>query len=121
MVMKRIDPGTDKPDWPSSDRPEDIGFRRRGRIRWLAPAGLAATGFQVLVAQKFAEFLDRRELQGAVPAECIDLSGTEEGELEELWVDYVADTGDGFDATTTVASQLARPTIELADGTVTQA
>ena len=32
---------------------------------------------------------------------------------EELWLDYVADSGDGFDATTTIASLVARDTLTL--------
>jgi hypothetical protein len=128
MATSPIDAGDGPPEWPASEHPRDIGFHRRKRVRWLAPGTLVRTGFQVVVAQKFVELLDRRELQAAAEHGFIDMTGPARtsddgdstGSWEELWIDYVADTGDGFDATATVTSQLARDTIEL-DGNVTHA
>ena len=48
-------------------------------------------------------FLDKRELQEAIRPASHDFSSG-----GELWIDYVADTGDGFDATYTIASLLAQ-------------
>ena len=57
----------------------------------------------------FGLYADKRELQGMVPmGEPLDYS-----HRDELWIDYVADVADGFNATMTVASTLARPQADL--------
>ena len=109
--------------------------------RWLVPKLLALIGVQVALSTKFAEFFDRRDAQtgalahlteathadarpdariGAVgnrPESRWSLLETEQGfdftGTEELWLDYIADSGDGFDATTTIASLAARDTLTL--------
>lgn len=101
------------PTRPAEESSAALGFTRRPRVRWLAPAMLARTGAQVAVSQVFGAFLDRRELQALETADPLDLTG--EVEDGEFWLDYVADLGDGFDATTTVASQLAEEELELPD------
>ncbi|TDV48906.1 hypothetical protein CLV71_108267 [Actinophytocola oryzae] len=86
----------------------ELGFRPQKAVRWLAPKVLIATGVQSLIAEIFGSYADKRELQAGLPAEVHDHS-----EHEELWLDYVADLGDGFDATFSVASVLAAPTLDL--------
>jgi hypothetical protein len=90
-----------------------LGFRPQKAVRWLAPKVLITTGAQSLVAEIFGSYADKRELQGSLPATVHD-----HGDHEELWLDFVADTGDGFDATYSVASLLAAPELDL--GTPTQ-
>ncbi|MGH3372371.1 MAG: metallophosphoesterase, partial [Nocardioidaceae bacterium] len=68
------------------------------RVRWLAPGVLLRTGWQALLSKTVGQFADRREVQAIDAAGYLDLSDD-----RELWVDYVSDAGDGFDATTTVA------------------
>ena len=82
-------------------------------MRWLGPRGLSVTGVQVLLSGVFAQYADKRELQAALKAPAIlDLS-----DRDELWFDWLADTGDGFDATFATAALLAREKLELpADG-----
>ncbi|MFL6120590.1 metallophosphoesterase [Actinophytocola sp.] len=97
-------------------RPQDmseaqLGFRPRKAVRWLGPKVLITTGAQSLVAEIFGSYADKRELQGSLPAVIHDHGGH-----DELWFDYVADLGDGFDATYSVASLLAAPSLDL--GTV---
>lgn len=81
---------------------EELGFRPRPAVRWLAPKVLITTGAQSFVAEIFGSYADKRELQGGLPATVHhhDTGG-------ELWLDYVADLGDGFDATYSIASLLA--------------
>jgi hypothetical protein len=67
---------------------------------------LVTTGAQSLVAEIFGSFADKRELQGSLPAVV-----HEHAAADELWLDYVADLGDGFDATYSVASLLAADTL----------
>ncbi len=81
---------------------------RKPPVRWLAPSVLLRTAFPVYFSGLFARFSDRREVQGVVPQGLVyKATGT------ELWVDYVADVGDGFTATATVASLLAPGTLTV--------
>ena len=84
-------------------------FERRPRVRWLAPSVLARTVKPLLLSALFARYSDRREVEAVLDQPVFDLTGGR----DELWLDYVADTADGFDATATVASLLAPPTLTL--------
>jgi hypothetical protein len=95
---------------PHSLEPEELGYRRRGPVRWLGPVLLAATGARVALAQQFGAYLDKRELQYPFPKRVNDHSLG-----EDLWFDFVADTGDGFDATHSVAYLLAQPELPIGD------
>ncbi|MBO0875916.1 MAG: metallophosphoesterase, partial [Pseudonocardia sp.] len=112
--MPRPSPEGNRPNPPATEDPAALGFTPRPPVRWLAPAMLVRTGAQVAVSELFGTFTDRRELQSIEPADPLDLSDAAPG--EEFWFDYVADIGDGFDATTTVASQLAADELELGPG-----
>lgn len=103
MATTPIDPGPRPEAGPGSAVPEQIGFVPRRPLRWLSPGLLLRTGVQVAASSKLAEFIDRRESQAGLPATTTDLSGA-----DELWLDYTADCGDGFDAAATVASLVAR-------------
>jgi hypothetical protein len=85
-----------------------LGFRPQKAVRWLAPKVLITTGAQSLVAEIFGSYSDKRELQGSLP-----LTVHEHAGHDELWFDYVADLGDGFDATMSIASLLAAPELDL--------
>src|ERR1700754_1009050 len=89
---------------PRARSPAETGFVRQRPVPCLNPGLLAGTAVRVLLAYLFGSYLDKRELQAALPDRAFDHShGT------ELWFDYTADVGDGFDATYSVASLLARP------------
>jgi hypothetical protein len=77
-------------------------------VRWLDPHQLADTAARVLVAGLFSSYADNREMQAIVPAEAFDRS-----EGPELWLDYVADLGDGWNSTYTVAGLLAAEELKL--------
>ncbi|HET9141747.1 metallophosphoesterase [Actinophytocola sp.] len=93
---------------PTDMSETELGFSPQPAVRWLAPGVLIRTGAQSLLAAIFGSFADKRELQGSLPAVVHRHdSGT------ELWLDHVADLGDGFDATFSVASLLAAETLEV--------
>jgi hypothetical protein len=98
---------------PQDLTPGELGFERRPPVPWLSPLLLAATGIRVVLAELFGAYLDKRELQAV-------MAGAEHryDADDELWIDYVADAGDGFDATYTIAHLVARPalTVERPDG-----
>lgn len=83
---------------------DELGFSPQDQVRWMAPAQLLRTAVQVGLASAFSTFTDKRELQRTFPADPLTLAPDLDG---GCWVDFMADTGDGFDSTYTVASLLA--------------
>jgi hypothetical protein len=79
---------------------------------WYDPRQLSATALKALVSGTFASYADKRELQAALGPEkkLIDCSmDTQNGQnLDEIWIDFVSDTGDGFNSTYTVADLVAQ-------------
>jgi hypothetical protein len=63
----------------------------------------------VVLAQWFGAYLDKRELQQALPNAIYD----EGAGQAEVWFDYVSDLGDGFDPVYTVAYLLAQPELTV--------
>jgi hypothetical protein len=80
-------------------------------VRWFDPIQLVGTGVQVAVSSVFGSYSDKREIQAALAPDA--RPSCEHADADELWFDYVADLGDGFEATYTVAHFLARPTLRL--------
>ncbi|SCG63487.1 metallophosphoesterase family protein [Micromonospora halophytica] len=96
---------------PRSLDPVELGFTPRRPVPWLAPFLLISTGIRTLLAMLFGAYLDKRELQNALDARIARQVGPDGG----LWLDYVADLGDGFNATYSVAYLLAQPEL-VVDG-----
>ncbi|BCJ58960.1 hypothetical protein Jiend_23820 [Micromonospora endophytica] len=94
---------------PRSTDPLELGFTPRKPVPWLAPLLLISTGLRTLLALLFGAYLDKRELQKALDAEIATQVGPDGG----LWLDYVADLGDGFNATYSVAYLLAQRELEV--------
>ncbi|TWJ24483.1 metallophosphoesterase family protein [Micromonospora endolithica] len=94
---------------PRSTDPRELGFTPRGPVPWLAPFLLISTGIRTLLALLFGAYLDKRELQNSLDAKIARQVGPDGG----LWLDYVADLGDGFNATYSVAYLLAQPELEV--------
>jgi hypothetical protein len=92
---------------------DELGFVRRPEVRWLSPGLLARSGIEVIVSGTFGKFADKRELQRE-PQEELDYSDA----AGDLWVDYLSDTGDGWEATYTMAWLLAQPTLQAGDETL---
>lgn len=88
---------------------DELPFERQPAVRWYSPTLLASAGLQVVMASAFGSYLDKRELQSVLGQEPF----TDLSDRGEVWVDYVADTGDGFDATYTVASLVGRSRLDV--------
>jgi hypothetical protein len=99
---------------PQRFDPEQLGFKPRRPVPWLGPVLLAATGARVALAEQFGAYLDKRELQNALDKRLHDHSVDADGHhRDELWFDFVADLGDGFDATYSVAYSIAQPELKV--------
>jgi len=81
---------------------------------WFAPGVLWQAGREWLQSARFQRNLDRREMF-APGIEPLDLSTLPATETEPCWFDFMSDTGDGGDATFTVAQALLAPMLELDD------
>jgi hypothetical protein len=88
-------------------------------VAWYSPAQLARTGISVLTSTLFGKNADHRLIEAlGEPVGYFDYSVDDAGaERHELWLDYVADAGDGFDSTYAVASAVAHRTLDLRDPT----
>ena len=86
---------------------DELGFVRRPEVRWLSPGLLARSGVEVIVSGTFGKFADKREIQRE-SQDGMDYSAA----TGDLWVDYLSDTGDGWEATYTMAWLLAQPALK---------
>ncbi|HWO10260.1 MAG TPA: hypothetical protein VNN80_12290, partial [Polyangiaceae bacterium] len=108
------------PPRPKDLSPAELGFTRQPFVRWFHPFELARAAVRAVLADMFGAYTDRRELQAALYPRTAELAfdysaPPEPGAAppEELWLDYVADIGDGFNATYAIASLLARESLVL--------
>jgi hypothetical protein len=79
-------------------------------VGWFDPAQLVRTGVDVVISAIFARNSDRRVLD-ALSHPGFDVC--EYSGRDELWIDYVADTGDGWNSTYAVAHAVAQPTLDI--------
>jgi len=107
---RRSDDSTVPPARPRAFTADQLRFTPQRATRWFSPGVLAASGLHVGVTSAFGSFLDKRELQESKAA----TPDLRYAGRDELWLDYVADTGDGFEATATVASQVGRGELHVA-------
>jgi hypothetical protein len=90
---------------------KDFGFEQRPMVDWMAPGQLAQTGIKAIVSDIFGSYADKRDVMAALdPSPELD---DKFAAAEELWIDYVADLGDGFDSTYTMARVLAAPRLAV--------
>ena len=90
-------------------------------VNWLNPLQLLQSGLLAALAGVVGSFADSRALQAARNGSGTP-SATDEraraarerlSQADSLWIDYIADTGDGWDATYAVAHTVARKEIEV--------
>lgn len=93
---------------PRDLSPIELGFTPQRSVPWLNPGLLVSTGIRTVFSDLFGAYLDKREMQAVLGDDRYDHS-----DADELWLDYTADVGDGFDATYSVATLLARRTLDV--------
>ncbi len=81
-------------------------------VQWFDPSILADAALRVVLSSVFGAYSDKRETQAAIVQPPFEYSAGDDG---ALWIDFVADLGDGFDSTYSVASLLGRERLQLDD------
>jgi hypothetical protein len=83
---------------------------------WFSPTLLSKLLLNVIVSETFGKYADRRLTHAALDKQTLEASRAETnltGQLAakdgEVWIDFVADLGDGFDSTYAMAYLLAQP------------
>jgi hypothetical protein len=93
-------------------------------VRWYSPAHLVSTGWRSVVSEIFGQYADQRIMQATIDGFAPEIMKTVVGrynysDLRQLgdgntvWVDYIADLGDGFDSTYAMASLVSQPQIDI--------
>ncbi|MFY7826664.1 MAG: metallophosphoesterase [Flectobacillus sp.] len=99
-------------------------------VRWFNPLLLLKAGIKLVISNIFGNFADRREIMAALdnnPQSMDFLTSTldswkaietycQNRHDKEIWVDFISDTGEGYDSTYAVASTVARPNLTLSTG-----
>lgn len=97
-----------------ASRPQAEVVHHEPMVGWFDPVQLIRIAVRSLLGTLFGQYLDRRETQAALHTTEPHRCGHDYSDKNEVWIDYVADLGDGWDATYTVAWLLAQPTLQLA-------
>ncbi len=93
-------------------------------VRWYSPSHLINTGWRSIVSEIFGQYADQRIMQatidGFAPEVMAMVAGRynysdlrQLGDGSTVWVDYVADLGDGFDSTYAMASLISAPSLDI--------
>jgi hypothetical protein len=97
------------PARPASMDKDELGFERRKPVRWFSPSTLARTAAKVVLSLVFGDYLDKREMQQSLGPQVLQAKATG----TDVWVDFVADTADGFDTSYSVAWSVAQREIAV--------
>ena len=97
---------------PRRPKPVHERFKPQPMVEWFHPYRLLVTGLQVLVWEFVGQSrpMEERPRSFAIHEEFAT-------DRNELWFDFIADVGDGWDSTYTMASLVAQPHLEI-DGKV---
>lgn len=93
-------------------------FRPRRMVNWFSPRMLLQTGIKTLISEIFGNYADRREMQAALSKTAPDWQQLRRqyADRDELWVDFISDTGDGFNPTYSIASLVAQSELVVTSG-----
>ena len=105
----------DPSDYPTSpEKEEELPFKRQEMVKWFSPEALARTGIKALLSKLFGAYADNRELQSFRKGDIVFEHNP--GKDQKLWIDYVADLGDGWDSTYSIARLLAERELSYSHG-----
>lgn len=88
---------------------EKLKWAPRRMTQWFDPVQLGNTGVRALLSTIFGSYADKREVQAALSQGAISPVIHDYSAEPDIWIDYTADLGDGFDSTYTIAWLLGQP------------
>ena len=92
-------------------------YKKSEMVNWFEPAILLQTGLKSVISSLFGNYADRREMQAAldipVTGSPISNQQAEYTKMDEIWVDFISDTGDGFNPTYSIALTAAQPQLSV--------
>lgn len=91
-------------------------FTPAKKVNWFSPKMLFKTALKAYISSTFGNYADRREMEAALTPESNKYWEDEKERYfheDELWIDFMSDTGDGFNATYSLAKLLAADSIEV--------
>lgn len=95
----------DCPKVPDSE--VELKFKREKMTRWFHPKTLLKLAYRTLAAKLVLSYIDRRSVMAALKEHKVSNELKKLAKEEEVWIDYVADLGDGWNSTYAVARTLA--------------
>lgn len=105
--------------------PENLRDRHEypGMVHWFSPTVLAKVAQKAVASAIFGQYADRRLIRASldilndeiVQERVGDGTTLERDKDGAVWIDYVADLGDGFDSTYAIAYLLGQPSITVTD------
>lgn len=93
-------------------------YKKARMTNWFQPSMLLNVASKAVISGAFGNYADRRELQAALSGQkeehdLRDLRKRFSEMQEETWVDFICDTGDGFNSTFSVAKKAAEKQLTL--------
>lgn len=95
-------------------------YKQEPMVNWFEPKMLFQTAIKAIISSLFGNYADKREMEAALDIEIRDDNVLQLKELiydysinsdnsgkSNIWVDFVSDTGDGFNSTYSVACTVA--------------
>src|SRR5713101_6795438 len=115
--MEKQDAKSLRPDPPNErSRNQLMPPVRTKMVGWYDPGQLVRTALKVLASTIFGEHSDYRILESlsASSNKIYDYTTDDQGKLRnEIWIDYLADTGDGWNSTYAVAYAVGQSQLKL--------
>jgi hypothetical protein len=109
--------GIQPPPGRAPDHESRLPFRPRlPMTSWFWPSALLGTAGRALLARMFGSYADPREMQAALEHR---RRFHDFGETDEIWWDFLADIGDGWNSAYTMAWLQAQPELLLHHGKAT--
>jgi len=93
-------------------------YKQAKMVNWYEPRMLLSVGMKAVISGTFGNYADRRELEAALESNADNAHEWEKLRNEyctkdDIWIDVVSDTGDGFNSTFAIAKSVAAPSLEF--------
>lgn len=92
---------------PPPESIDRLDFEPQSMVGWYQPSELVKAGLQSFLSSIFGAYADKREVESVLTGPLWHDYSQHVRKHGDLWIDYVADLGDGWNPTYTIARLLA--------------